>query len=100
MPFEKLEEGILLLKVPFDDLYTSVYALCEGGECILLDAATTDDDVERYILPALAEAGLRPTLLLVSHLHDDHCGGIPRLLAAFDDAKAAFLAQDDRYGAD
>ena len=44
--FLKEQEGIYRLKVPFEDLYTSVFLVETPQRLILVDCATTDDDVE------------------------------------------------------
>ncbi len=95
--FEKLYEGAYLLKIPFENIYTSVFLFVEGNHAILLDSGCNDKDVEDYILPSLHEMGVRPTLLLCSHLHSDHCGGIPRLLKEYTDIKVGLFAADSPY---
>ena len=80
--FEKETEGIYRLRIPFDTLYTSVFLVESERGPILVDCATTGDDVERYILPALSDRGYRATdlfALVLSHKHGDHAGGLPRL---------------------
>ena len=92
MRFEQILEGIFLLKVPFDeDVYTSVFAVVEGDEIAVIDAATTDEDVDSYIVPALRELmgreRARVTHLLLTHTHGDHAGGLRRLSEHYPDAK-------------
>ena len=51
--FEREIGEIYRLKVPFDgEVYTSVF-LIKGTKNVLIDCATTDYDVENYIVPAL-----------------------------------------------
>ena len=87
MRFEPIGEGIFRLKVPFEELYTSVFAVCEGGEIALVDTATTERDVELYVAPALNELaeriGGRLSYILLTHSHGDHAGGAPALSARF-----------------
>jgi len=76
---------IYRLKVPFDTVYTSVFLIKTENGAILVDCATTAEDVEQYILPALEKAGAalhQLTAIVLTHSHDDQAGGLQRLLAA------------------
>lgn len=55
--FLQEQKGIYRLKVPFDDLYTSVFLVVTPQRLILVDCATTADDVELCIIPALEQMG-------------------------------------------
>ncbi len=87
MSFEKEEKGIYRLTVPFEAIYTTVFALHEGDKWILCDTATTSDDVKTYILPALQRLGAVPDSIFCSHSHRDHVGGLSSLRDAFPAAK-------------
>ena len=79
--FEEIQPGIYLLKVPFSGLWTGV-VLVTGEENCLIDSGALDEDVDGYILPALAELGMEITdiqWLLNTHSHGDHIGGHARL---------------------
>ena len=81
--FYRETEGIRRLRVPFEGIYTSVFLIEADGRRILVDSATTAQDVEEVILPALAKLGL--TLgdidtLVLTHRHGDHAGGADTLL--------------------
>ena len=81
--FLKERESIYRLKVPFEDLYTSVFLVKTPQRLILVDCATTDDDVELCIIPALENMGYVPTDLdavVLTHRHGDHAGGIDCIL--------------------
>lgn len=80
MSLEKIAKGLYLLKIPFQDLYTSVFFV-EGREGLaIIDSATTASDVDQYILPALQHMDQTATYLLLTHSHGDHAGGSSRLL--------------------
>lgn len=87
--FEPVAENIYRLLVPFENLFTSVFAIDAGGKTVLFDAATNAEDVTRCILPALHRAHLVPDMIVCSHFHDDHCGGEPALAAHFPQAVRA-----------
>ncbi len=93
--FERMADGIYLLKVPFEDIYTSVFALVEGGKCILLDSAC-EGDTEVYITPALQKLGVTPDYLIASHYHSDHAGGMAALRTAYPNAIAKAYKDGER----
>ena len=75
--FQKMADGIWFLKVPFGPVWTAV-VLIRGKENMLIDSSATAQDVEDYVIPALAELGLAPKdihWLLNTHCHGDHIGG-------------------------
>ncbi len=99
--FQRITEGILRLDIPFDSLYTSVF-LIPGEHPILIDSATTKDDVEGIILPALAACGINRDTegeLVVTHRHGDHNGGTEHLLAALPRFRFRALQAGERLGA-
>ena len=76
--------GIYRLILPFDTVYTSVFLIKLPDEYVLVDCATTDEDVDKDILPALAHVGISledVTKVVVTHNHSDHSGGLSRVLA-------------------
>lgn len=85
---DKLAQGIFRIKVPFDDIFTTVYVyVCDEGVA-LIDSATYSADADKYIVPALNELGIENVkYLLLTHNHDDHMGGIYRLKEIFSDAR-------------
>ncbi len=95
--FERLCEGIYRLCLPFENIYTSVFALVSDGSCALLDSGSNERDVREGILPALGVAGFVPDMLLCSHLHGDHCGGVEALASAFPDARIGLLDKSKEY---
>lgn len=84
MDFYKEIGEIYRLKVPFDgEVYTSVFAVKHADGNILIDCATTAEDVDGYILPALERMGMpiqEIRYLVLTHHHSDHAGGRRRIL--------------------
>ena len=83
MTFKKVLGQIYRLKVPFEDLYTSVFLIKTASGNVLVDCATTSFDVNEYILPALNNLNLTifdVKYLVLTHNHIDHAGGKNRLL--------------------
>ena len=81
--FLQESDGIYRLKVPFEDLYTSVFLLVMPGKLVLVDCATTEFDVQLSIIPALREMGFRLCdidTVVLTHRHGDHAGGIDCIL--------------------
>lgn len=81
MSLELIAQGIFRLKVPFEELYTSVFFVQCGEEWAVIDCATTEWDVDSYILPAIKSLQGNVTHLLLTHGHGDHAGGAERMLA-------------------
>lgn len=81
--FLKEAEGIFRLRVPFENIETGVFLLKTPCGPVLYDCATTAEDTENVILPALAQMHIPPEhlhALVLSHAHADHCGGAEALL--------------------
>lgn len=81
--FEPVADSVYLLKTPFSIVWSGV-VLIRGTENILIDSGADSETVDRQIIPALAELGLKPSdirWLTVTHCHGDHIGGLPRLKA-------------------
>ena len=85
MSLIQIAEGLFLLKIPFQELYTSVFFVVGKDGLAIVDCATTSDDVDRYILPVLKSMKKSATHLLLTHSHGDHAGGAPRLLEQLPD---------------
>ncbi len=81
--FEQIKKGIYRLKIPFGQIWTSVFLLQNENGHILLDTATTEYDVTHYIIPALDRIRIAPDYILYSHHHDDHAGGFEALVKQY-----------------
>ena len=82
--FYKETDKIFRLRVPFENLYTSVFLIDADSTKILVDTATYSDDVDCYILPALKKMGYTLSdisALVLTHKHADHSGGLSRILS-------------------
>ena len=75
--------GIYRLRVPFENIYTSVFLITSEENKILVDCGTTAYDVDSVILPTLSELGYtlsEMNMLVLTHHHSDHAGGLERIL--------------------
>jgi glyoxylase-like metal-dependent hydrolase (beta-lactamase superfamily II) len=82
--FYNVTDSIYRLKVPFEAIYTSVFLIKSPSGAILVDCATTSEDVDQCIVPALVEMGYELSnieTLVLTHKHGDHAGGLERVLA-------------------
>lgn len=82
--FYKETDGIYRLRVRFDKIYTSVFLIQTENGLVLVDCATTDEDVDLCIVPALRKMGYALSdinTLVLTHKHGDHAGGKKRVLA-------------------
>ncbi len=80
---EKLSEGIYRIRVPYEEVYTTVFLLTSKEGCILFDGAH-EQGAKEYVLPVLRGTGMRPSIIVQSHWHDDHANGIPQIAEEFD----------------
>ena len=93
--------GVYRLKIPFDDLYTSVFLLDSKEGFVLIDSGTYDSDVDEWILPALNTFGIslkKIKHLIITHEHSDHSGGLKRILELFPDIKVIDKEQAFKLG--
>ena len=80
--YEEIKD-VYRLRVPFEDLYTSVFLIKSEYGLILVDSATTDEDVKTHIVTALKKAGYSLSdidKLVLTHSHRDHAGGLSEIL--------------------
>ncbi len=83
---EKIKNGIYKIIIPFENIYTSSFLLCNGKDAIVLDSGCNGEDVAQYINPAIESLQLIPKYLVSSHTHGDHHGGIGALIQAYPNA--------------
>ena len=91
MKITEVNENIYRTVIPYKNIFTTVYLIKTEGGAVLFDVATTEYDVENYIVPMLAELGVGKEDLkyvFVSHAHGDHIGGLRPLLERFPEASA------------
>ncbi len=81
--FEKIAENIYRITTLYKDIFTTVYLLIAENGVILFDAASFDEDIDEVIAPALAELGVTPQYVFISHNHRDHAGGLARFTARY-----------------
>lgn len=95
--FEKISKDIYRLKIPFEKIYTSVFAFVSGDKTMLADTGGTPFDVNNYIIPALVALGRTPEVLLLSHMHSDHAGGIYDLAKEYPGAEIALVDKNAKF---
>ena len=81
--FEEVLPGTYLLKVPFGPVWTGI-VLVRGDVNVLIDSSHLEP--EAYLIPALADLGLKPgdiDWLLNTHVHGDHIGGHHALVTKY-----------------
>lgn len=89
--FKEIEKNIYKLCVPFEDLYTSVFVVISGNDCILIDSASNSDDADNIIIPALNKMGFVPNKFFATHSHGDHFCGFDALKIAYENAPVYML---------
>ena len=81
--FIEEEKDVFRLKIPFETVHTSVFLLKSVKGYILVDSGSCDDDIDKFVLPALKELDLSVSdvnYIIITHNHGDHAGGKRRLL--------------------
>ena len=76
--FKKEKSWIYRLRIPFDTVYTSVFLIRSAFGNLLVDCASSGEDVERYILPSLEKKGLSLSeinALILTHRRSDYAFG-------------------------
>lgn len=73
--FEKIFEGLYLLKTPFSGVWTGI-VLATGEKNFLIDSGA--EEPERYLIPALEKLGMKIEeidYVMNTHCHGDHIAG-------------------------
>ena len=93
----KVTPYIYRLVVPFLDIYTTVFVIRTEEGDVLFDTATYPEDIDNCIVPALRELGVTREslkLVVVSHNHRDHAGGLARFSELYPDTVIAAGSAD------
>jgi len=93
----KITEDVHLIECPLENIFTGVYAIL-GKRIVLLDAGLSTSP-ENAIFPYLSGIGRDPSeisMVIVTHGHDDHCGGTAAIKRA-SGARIAAHASDAAY---
>lgn len=83
MDITHITPDVTRIRIPFLDVYTSVFLIGTEAGYLLFDTATYPTDIAEHLLPALSSLGIRKEALaavLISHPHRDHAGGLAALL--------------------
>ncbi len=82
--YEKINENIFRLTMPYKDIFTTVYTIKTGEGVLLFDCASFDEDIEEHIIPWLNELGIENVnSVFISHNHKDHVGGLSEFMKYF-----------------
>ncbi len=82
--------GVHRLRIPFEALYTSVFLIEADNVRILVDCGANSDDVDGQLVRALCARGIALSdvdMLILTHKHRDHAGGLARVLELAPDIK-------------
>lgn len=81
-----INENIFRIEIPYKDIYTTVYIVKTEAGVLFFDAASSDEDIETFVLPYLAGIGITTDsvkYVFISHNHRDHARGIAAYCKAF-----------------
>lgn len=82
--FEKINENLARLTIPYKDIFTTVYFVNTQEGILLFDCASFDEDIAEHIIPAMAELGIEEIKsVFISHNHKDHSGGLNEFIKHF-----------------
>ena len=102
---EKINDRIHALRIPYKDIFTTVYFVNTEDGMLLFDTASYDQDIDDCVIPALRQLGVGEDDLkyvFISHNHTDHAGGLERLLSFY--PKVCVVSRSDalaeRFGSD
>lgn len=82
--FEEKINKIFQLKIPFENIYTSVFLVDTLSDKILVDCGTKSSDVDDFIIPSLKKLEIDLadiSFLVLTHKHGDHVGGLEHVMS-------------------
>ena len=84
--YTKLNEKLFYTRIPYKDIFTTVYLLKTEKGCMMFDCASYDNDIDDTVKPFLESLGVTEKELkyvFISHNHKDHAGGLKRFLELY-----------------
>lgn len=83
--FEKVNDSIYVLKVPFEDTFVGITLVLGStpSETVLIDAGPNESVIKGWLIPALSEMGMTLESIgnvTVTHCHRDNIGGLSELV--------------------
>ena len=84
----KINENIYRMKIPYKDIFTTVYVVKTEEGVLVFDVASYDEDVPSYIVPFLNFLNIAKNevkYVFISHNHKDHAGGLSAFIKEFPD---------------
>ncbi len=91
---ERLADGISRIQMPFCGVHTPSYILENGDKVIILDCGFSNDAATEHILPHLGDVADRVEYIVLSHIHEDHSGGLDAVKKACPNSKVALFSKD------
>ena len=89
MEIIKVSENIYKIHTPYKDIFTTVSFIKTDKGVMIFDAASFENDVEDFILPAMNELGIKADdvkYIFISHNHSDHSGALMPLIEKLPEA--------------
>lgn len=97
MEITKINDNIYRTTTPYKDIWTTLYVIKTDKGDMLFDAASFDEDAEKYTIPFLEKCGVTKESLkyiFISHDHSDHAGGLNALLPHYPNAVVLSRSDD------
>lgn len=80
---EKIDNYIHRITLPYKDIFTTVYIIETQDGIVLFDTGSSNEDIERFVIPFMKSIGVYETDLnyvFISHNHEDHVGGLHKII--------------------
>lgn len=93
----KINDNIFRTTTPYKDIWTTLYVIKTKNGDMLFDAASFDEDAEKYTISFLEQCGVTKESLkyiFISHDHSDHAGGLKTLLPYYPNAVVLSRSSD------